>query len=422
VADNFLFSIFVGYCMFVYLAYLPKGWRQSVLAVMAGSIWIAHLPPSNATLKYIYLFILICGYFATQKSGSKKIRNDLLMFSYLSACLIWMTLVVGFNALEFDPLFKLLIIAPLSLVVGFQATQSAESSNFYKSFMSQGIFFSSLALLEFLTGGDWIPQRINEFVYINASGRVRLFTEHPLVLAILLSLLSVLIVNSSMNSLKKNLSILIVFFSSLTTQTVSAPILILLIYAISILSKIFGLTLQANFRAMRLVLANFFIFALLASATLNPFAPLLLIPGDIASALYRFVIYGLMWVILASHPLGFGALGIPEGLYSIPSVYGDLALTSLDAELVYSVAQFGYFGFFPYVVMFGSLYFLRTVTQSRLVLVVILFSSLFASIHSWISLTIAFFFVIGSSATIRTLGNDQKVLSSPKREELNYEA
>jgi hypothetical protein len=113
-----------------------------------------------------------------------------------------------------------------------------------------------------------------------------------------------------------------------------------------------------------------------------------------------------MWVILANYPLGFGALSLPEGLYSIPSVYGDLSLTSLDSELVYSVAQFGYFGFIPYVLIFAALYFLRTSSQSRTAMVVMLFSSLFASMHSWISLSILFFFVLGSSVRTRTVENE----------------
>jgi len=131
---------------------------------------------------------------------------------------------------------------------------------------------------------------------------------------------------------------------------------------------------------------------------LNPFSALIDTPGDIASALYRYVIYGLMWVILANYPLGLGPLGLPEGLYTIPSVYGDLNLASLDSEPVYAVSQFGYLGFFPYVIIFGSLYFIRISTQARSLMTILLFGSLFASIHSWVSLTIIFFFTLGAAA------------------------
>jgi hypothetical protein len=404
--DNSLLVLFIGYCVLIYLSYLRQGWRQSALSVLAASIWLAHLPPSNSIVKYFYLFVLLLSYFATQMSDSKKLRADLVVFTYLASCLIWLIWISGLGPSEFDALYKVLVLAPMSFIVGYQALRSGKTPGFLRAFMNQGIFFSGLAILEQFTGRNWIPQRTNEFVYINPEGRIRLFTEHPLVLAVMFTLVSHLILSSTMNTWNKRLAVLLVFLGSITTQTISAPILIILLGLLTYISKTFRVSLRLNFLIMRLFVATFFFVTLLASATLNPFSPLLSVPGDIASALYRLVIYGLMWVILANYPLGFGALSLPEGLYSIPSVYGDLSLTSLDSELVYSVAQFGYFGFIPYVLIFAALYFLRTSSQSRTAMVVMLFSSLFASMHSWISLSILFFFVLGSSVRTRTVENE----------------
>ena len=418
--DNLLLALFLGYCAIVYVVYLRRGWRQSVLGVVAASIWLTHLPPSSGTVKFFYLFLLVLAYFATRDSGSKKLRADLLFFTYLASCLIGMTVISELVASEFDALYKILLLAPISLVVGFQVMRSGKSSDFYQAFMNQGMLFSALAIVELFTGRNWIPQRTNEFFYVNPEGRIRVFTEHPLVMAVLLTLVAHLILNSPMNNGKKNLSLLLVFIASLTTQTISAPILIAVLFVMSGITKTFGVSARSNFRNLRILVATLFFAILLASAALNPFAPLLLVPGDIASALYRFVIYGLMWVILGNYPLGFGALGLPEGLYSIPSVYGDLSLTSLDSELVYSVAQFGYVGFIPYILIFASLYFVTSATQSRTAMVVLLFSSLFASIHSWISLTIIFFFVLGASASVGASDNS-KIRHGSKRGKVSHE-
>jgi hypothetical protein len=104
-----------------------------------------------------------------------------------------------------------------------------------------------------------------------------------------------------------------------------------------------------------------------------------------------------MWVILADYPLGLGPLGLPDGLYTIPSIYGDLNAASLDSEIVYSVSQFGYLGLIFYVLLVGSLYLIRSSTQARSMMLTLLFVSLFASIHSWVSLSIIFFMTLGGA-------------------------
>lgn len=396
--DNFFLFGFLAYCTIVYISYLRQGWRQSVLAVLSASIWVAHLPPSSGIVKYFYLLVLVLGFFATQRGKSSNLKQDLAFFVYLIGCLLWLLVFVGIGSPEFDSLYKVSLLAPLSIVVGYQAAHSGSSHAFFKAFKVQGIAFSALALIEFFTSRNWVPQRANEFIYNNADGRVRLFSEHPLVLALLLTTTAYLILNSAQDNWKKLPTISLVFAASLTTQAISAPVLIAALAFVAVISNRFNISVQASFRFTSIFVATFFFVLIAVSSTLNPFSALLDTPGDIASALYRYVIYGLMWVILANFPLGLGPLGLPDGIYTIPSVYGDLNPASLDSELVYSVSQFGFIGFVPYVLVFGSLFFLRHATPARSLMLVLLLSSLFASIHSWISLTILFFFTLGASA------------------------
>jgi hypothetical protein len=395
--DNFFFFAFLTYCAVVYLAYLQSGWRQSTLGVLSASIWVAHLPPSNGIVKYVYIFILILAYFATQRIEKKSLRTGLAYFAYLGTSMLWLLVFVGTGSPEFDTLYRIVLLAPMSIVVGYQAVKFGAFGAFLVKFKTQGLIFSSLALVEFLTARNWVPQRFNEFVYNNSEGRVRVFTEHPLVLAVLLTVAAFIVVTSSQESRKKFIYVSLLFLASLTTQAISAPLLIVLFFIWEKVSKKLNISLQANFKLARIAVSTTF-FALLAfSSTMDPFSGLLVTPGEVASTLYRYVIYGLMWVILADYPLGLGPLGLPDGLYTIPSIYGDLNAASLDSEIVYSVSQFGYLGLIFYVLLIGSLYLIRSSTQARFMMLTLLFVSLFASIHSWVSLSIIFFMTLGGA-------------------------
>lgn len=121
-----------------------------------------------------------------------------------------------------------------------------------------------------------------------------------------------------------------------------------------------------------------------------------------ASTGYRGALYDLLPQLLAHRPFGYGLSGLPSNTWYVSTTTGvvDIA-NSIDSELVYSVAQFGYIALFVFVLIavFGALAAVRNqaIGLSSLSTTLV---GLFLAIHAWQSLATLWYLGFGACAAL----------------------
>lgn len=118
---------------------------------------------------------------------------------------------------------------------------------------------------------------------------------------------------------------------------------------------------------------------------------------------YRGALYDLLPKLLTHRPFGYGLGGLPSNTWYVSQTTGgirDIA-TSIDSELVFAVAQFGFFALFAFVLIavIGALASVRNqaVGLSSLSTTLV---GLFLAIHSWQSLATLWYLEFGACAAL----------------------
>ena len=351
------------------------------------------VPYFKIVLLALVLSTVITGYWTSKKTLGFAFWA---IFFYDIGAMLFLSLSKNFTPGEADSFFKIFVLGPTCVLLGAHVFSADKGIAFIRAFVSFGLFLAPCALVEWATKSDWLPQTSHEFAYNDASNRVRLFSEHPLVLGVLLTLLAFMYLFDESRK-RKLVLYLLVFLAALTTQSSAATALIGLAPILLFVKQRYAVSLKVIAHRFSLILALAVGLVLGFGFFTNPEAALITQQGDQASTLYRFVIYAAAWKMLALAPTGFGLLGLPLGLFYVPSAYGDLDLgVSLDSELAVSVAQFGWLGLGSFILLVVLALRNNESNLIDLAYVALLSCGMFIALHSWPSLCLLLFLFTGS--------------------------
>ena len=312
---------------------------------------------------------------------------------------LWVMRGLGWHAASGNALgnlSELLSISPLCALAGAGIAGSAQWRRaFTQSYLLAAIAASLLAVYEHARSARLIRPQFN-FEYNRAS----VFVQHPIVLGIMLVLAMTMTGRLSRRSAILGGSLLLV--GILSTGS-SGPTGVGVAVFIVILFPGVGAFVGRHASISSGLVVAFGAAVAIASTSVWSNA-LNDNTNDQYDTQYRFALYSFLPRMLENHPFGYGASGMPYGVYIIYShVRGPVdAARTLDAEPVLLASQIGILGLAVFV--WSGVFAARMWRDERgasFALLALLACGLTAALHAWAELTAIWSALIGGLTVMR---------------------
>jgi hypothetical protein len=378
-----------------------------IIVVIYSAGWLATVVPVR-----FLLVPLVLATIAVMRMSRPDSRGVLLL---LSATLTasWLAVfsftdwISWWTASATEQIVRYLLLFTGAYWLGYQYRQHpANCERFRAAYLGWSLAAACLGLLEFLRDRTLL-ERADFEASILREGHVRavLLTEHPLVLAALLTAALPIAIRIK-NRNWRIPGCLVLIAGVYATQSRGALIACVAYLALRL---ILVMKPQADVSTRSLVLPVLLLagvgtgIALLAGSSVAAGQLSSEDPAQ-ASIQYRGVLYSKVGDSLATHPFGWGPAGLPEGVYLINSPLGtvDLAVT-IDSEPVLLVLEYGVLGLVAFVTIF-ALCVDRVIrvgdwmSDSSLLL---LLCSTFLALHAWTGLGAMTFLLLGGALSLR---------------------
>jgi hypothetical protein len=299
--------------------------------------------PSRIFYCVLFTIAILVGH--RQGAGNANTNYLLVPILFLFSAGLFINFIVESSPVTKEVLTRLIILFPLSVILGSVITRSKEFGSFILGY-SQPVFLIALfAPYELLVGH--LIERNPDYDISDRLGitRVSFFVEHPLILASHLALLASLLI---LNIVPRSpVFKLLVFVASISTISLG-PVLI--IFSLLVFFRNSSIKTMGKY----LVIFTISILLSLMYLALRGVSTNILTASTFGISLnYRAIIYGnLIPNTLRDNPLGYGLQGLQEGLFrvNLTNYSVDLA-RSIDSQPALLIIQGGWILLIPYLIL-----------------------------------------------------------------------
>ena len=330
-------------------------------------------------------------------------RTRLLAAVYLSPALWGLSILVQqFMALaKFGTSFLYIFLLPLAFVAGSALVKLKLEGEFLRSFRNVAILMAVIALWEFATHTSVFG--ISHF--LQNSDRTTAGQFHPIVLGIVLNLAMATCIQYK-DALSRVVVLLVLYSAVFTTVSAGPEAVGGAVALVVLFPRLASLGRRVTAIVMVAAVASIFFITSVFTPSVRGFTV------DQYSNGYRSAIYALLPQMLSERPLGYGISGMPAGHWYIYTDFlgvRDVSIT-LDAEPVLLAAEFGVAGIVSYllIVRLAGQVAYRSSLLVGLALASVTVNGLTVALHSWPSLSILWFLLIGSAWQFRAASGIRK--------------
>lgn len=338
------------------------------------------------------------------------------IFTSLGFFVLIFTAFLSFvEAIETDPLFRYTLLFPLILSVGFFVAKAQAALQTARAYVAISSIMGLLSVIERVNGTFFVAGTYasSDRLYRDGSIRSIVFSEHPLVLSVLL-LASVPLVASTLKTRAFRVLVYAALVGGIVCTNSRGALILLAIWIIIAAAsnaKILrpGASKLARFTAIVGVAAGF-LWMLVGSG-----------PDELssssavdASAEYRTSLYSFAARSLLEMPWGWGISSLPEGIYLVSSYFGTLDIAkTVDSELALAVFDFGWLGLIAFTgLIFVQLSARRLSSPFGQAAIIVTLSGFYLALHAWVGLGTVWMLLIGLSLGASSLRGLEKRESS----------
>lgn len=288
-----------------------------------------------------------------------------------------------------DQLLRYSVLFPLMATCGFLLARSGSTRRLERVYVFVSCIMGLLAVVERITGKFLVAGSYANSDRLTRDGSIRsiVFSEHPLVLSVLL-LASIPLISRVLSRSTFRTMAFCVLLAGIVSTNSRGALIMLACWISFILVRKAGLFGRGASRVARFGAVGAILFLFIGSLFASDADQLASSNSLDASAEYRSSLYLFAARSLLTMPAGWGIGGLPEGIYYVSSAFGPLDLSrTVDSELALAVFDFGLIGLIGFGVLIIALLNSRrlnmNVGQSALIITA---SGFYLALHSWTGL------------------------------------
>lgn len=402
--------------LWVVLVWLPGWFTNSCSVLLVVLAYCSGFIQTILPARYLILGTALAYILALVTTKHETISRQVKLAAF------GMLMVMGFlfcsglllaEAGAMDPLLRITVLFPVVGLLGFLLARTQNTSKVALVYVLVSTVMGTLAVAERLSGSFLVAGSYASSDRLFRDGSIRsiVFSEHPLVLSVLL-LAAVPLVSASMKHLGLQFVAYVVLVGGvISTNSRGALIILLAWILLKVASRLGLLGHGASYFARFGVLVGIgiaFLGVFLAGASDQMSSSSAL---D-ASAEYRSTLYAFAGRSLLEMPWGWGLQGLPQGVYQVRSYFGTLDIANtVDSEIALAVFDFGWPGFLVLsALMLSQLSTQNLISPVGQASLIITISGFYLALHAWAGLGTIWFLVLGL-----TLGGVTKVIVMPSK-------
>lgn len=385
----------------VVLVWLPGWLLTSCALVIVLLAYCSGYIQTVAPVRFLILItaVLLFLVLVATKHSSLTGREAVIIFSlFLISAVIFVIGQAFGDPQSADPLLRYALLFPLIGILGFFLAKSHELEKIARIYVIVSLVMALLAVAERVRGTFLVAGAYENSDRLVRDGTIRsiVFSEHPLVLSVLL-LAAIPLVGFSLRRATIRYLICFVLIAGVVSTNSRGALIILAAWLLLIASSKLGILGAGASR-----LAQITVVSVLAAAFLG----MLLVSGSDqldsssaidASAEYRTALYAFATQSLIEKPWGWGIEGLPQGVYLLSSYFGTLDIAkTVDSELALAVFDFGWIGLLAIIglliIQLGQRSLISPIGQSGLIITM---SGFYLALHAWVGLGTIWVLVIG---------------------------
>ncbi|MCZ9882315.1 O-antigen ligase family protein [Arthrobacter sp. B2a2-09] len=359
-----------------------------IIVVAYGAGYLQLIVPVRVVM--LVLVLAMIAYLLGFKGASTNHRERALLAGLaILSCVGFGIGQATITASETDALFRYTLLYPAIFIAGYLTSKAGKAHLLSHIYVYISLGMALLAVFERLRGSFLVAGGYENADRLVRDGALRsvVFSEHPLVLSVLIAA-SVPLVPLMFKSFgARCLTYLVLVGGVLSTNSRGALAILAAWFVIRAAMRINFLT-PATAR-----IAKFLAFfgagvAFISIMIGNGMDELSSASAVDASAEYRAALYSFAIRSLTEQPWGWGISGLPEGVYLLPSYFGVLDISkTVDSELALAMFDFGWVGLCGFVGLFFIQIRARSLSnplgQAALIITV---SGLYLALHAWVGL------------------------------------
>jgi hypothetical protein len=360
----------------------------AIFSVFSAGYLKAEFPLRFPLTVVLVLLGMSCVFADASSSDQRKSLSVILASGVVVALAVTLLYHLPGTAGELDKLFRYVIILPIAFLVGSQLRQSQALLKWVESYRFWTMLFAAGAILEYFRGSLFSPREGFVVSLGSLSFRTALWSEHPLVLALLI-LAGVPYLFLIKRRMLRLAALSTAGVAIWTTGSYGPLTLFALFVFCFMIAPHFSLSATGWAKSLRFgAFAVLLGLALLGTVLSYGQQAIVTSTSDNASIQYRAVLYASIWPSLGDHPFGWGLSGLPEGVLLAPSAGRILDLSkTIDSEFTLLTLEFGWaglaLGFAALALAIRSKALTSPVGQSAILITV---AGFFLALHAWLGL------------------------------------
>lgn len=392
-----------------------RGWflNSCLIAIVLFAYCSGYLQTLAPVRFIVALFaaLLLITLSATKMTLLKSDEKARMFISLAFFAFIFAASLPFVEATETDSLFRYFLLFPLILSVGFFLSRAQAALPAARTYVVISFVMGVLAVLERINGTFFVAGTYanSDRLYRDGSIRSIVFSEHPLVLSVLL-LASVPLVAFTLQTWAFRVLVYAVLVGGVVCTNSRGALILLAIWMVLVVARKAKILRPATSWLARLAavvgVASGFMWMLLGAG-----------PDELsssravdASAEYRTLLYSFAVRSLGEMPWGWGMSSLPEGTYLVSSYFGTLDIAkTVDSELALAVFDFGWLGLFAFTTLvFVQLGARRLSSPFGQAAIIVTMSGFYLALHAWVGLGTIWMLLIGLSLGATSLRGASK--------------